>query len=147
MKVRILNATSTRAMQNSTDSGLYATRNTIPLIARLCLAALFLWSGIGKILDPAGTQQYMASVGMPFTGLLLVGAIVLELAGSLSLILGYKPRIGAILLIIFLIPATLIFHTNFADRIQQIMFFKNLAILGGLLMIVQYGAGNIALRR
>lgn len=147
MKVRIVNTSSTPTMENSTDRGLHATRNYIPLIARLCLALLFLWSGIGKILDPAGTQQYMASAGMPLTGLFLVGAIVLELAGSLSLILGYKPRLGAILLIIFLIPATLIFHTNFADRIQQIMFLKNVAILGGLLMIVQYGAGNIALRR
>lgn len=59
--------------------------------------------------------------------------------------LGYKARSGAIALAVFLIPATLIFHTNFADRIQQIMFMKNLAILGGLLMIIQYGAGRISL--
>lgn len=61
--------------------------------------------------------------------------------------LGYKARWGAIALIIFLIPATIIFHTNFAEPMQTIAFMKNLAILGGLLMIVEYGAGRIALER
>ncbi|HEY9658934.1 MAG TPA: DoxX family protein [Allocoleopsis sp.] len=131
----------------STNSGLYTTRNYIPLIARILLAALFLWSGIGKILNPAGTQQYMASHGMPLTGLFLIAAIVIELGGGLSLLLGYKPRIGALALAVFLVVATLIFHTNLSDSIQQIMFLKNLSILGGLLMVMQYGVGNIALRR
>lgn len=133
------------AFQSST-TGLYATRNHIPLIARILLAGLFLWSGVNKILQPAATQEYMASYGMPLTGLFLVGAIALELLGGLSLLLGYKARIGTTLLIIFLISATLIFHTNFADPMQQIQFFKNLSILGGLLMVLQHGPGNIALK-
>ncbi|MBD2461916.1 DoxX family protein [Oscillatoria sp. FACHB-1407] len=127
------------------DRGLYATRNHIPLIARILLSALFLVSGINKILNPAATQDYMASAGMPLTGLFLVAAIALELGGGLSVLLGYRARWGAIALIGFTAIATLIFHTNLSDQLQQIMFLKNLAIIGGLLMIVQYGSGTIAL--
>lgn len=104
-------------------------------------------SGVDKVLHPIGTQQYMASYGMPLTGLFLLAAIAVEIGGGLSVLLGYKTRWGAIALAIFLIPATLIFHTNFTDQIQTIMFMKNLAILGGLLMIIQYGSGRIALGR
>ncbi len=152
MKVRILASSSDpnfdvqRRPKNS--RGTYSnSRNIIPLISRVLLSALFIMSGINKILNPVATQQYMASYGMPFTGLLLIAAIVIELAGGLSVLLGYKARWGAIALVIFLIPATLIFHTNFADQMQTIQFMKNLAILGGLLMIIQYGSGAIALKR
>lgn len=127
------------------ETGLYATRNYIPLFARIFLSALFLMSGINKIMNPVATQEYMAANGMPLTQVFLVAAIALELVGGLSLLLGYQARWGAAALILFLIPATVIFHTNFADRLQQIMFLKNLAILGGLLMVIQYGPGQIAL--
>lgn len=127
---------------SSTTRGLYATRNTLPLIARILLSALFLWSGVNKILGFAGTQEYMAAYGMPLTGLLLVGAIILELGGGLSVLLGIYPRVGAAALAAFTLIASLIFHTDFSDQMQQIMFMKNLAIIGGLLMIVQYGVGN-----
>jgi len=62
-------------------------------------------------------------------------------------LLGYKTRLGAAALIIFLIPATLIFHTNLADPIQQIMFLKNLGLLGSLLLVLQHGPGRISLDR
>ncbi|OKH38722.1 DoxX family protein [[Phormidium ambiguum] IAM M-71] len=119
----------------------------IPLIARAFLSAVFLKSAFDKITGFAGTQQYMSQNGIPLqlTALLLVGAIVFELLGGFSVLLGYKSRWGSILLIIFLIPATLIFHTNFADRMQVIQFMKNLAILGGLLMVYYYGSGPISL--
>lgn len=151
MKVRILASSSDpnfdvqRRPKNS--RGYSNSRNIIPLISRVLLSALFIMSGINKILNPVATQQYMASFGMPLTGLFLVAAIVIELGGGLSVLLGYKARWGAIALVIFMIPATLIFHTNFADQMQTIHFMKNLAILGGLLMIIQYGSGAIALKR
>lgn len=129
------------------ERGLYTSKNVISLIARILLSALFLWSAVNKILNPAGTQQYMTAKGIPLVGLLYLATVVVELGGGLSVLLGYKTRIGAIALAIFLVPATLIFHTNFADQIQQIMFMKNLAIFGGLLMLVQYGAGRISLDR
>jgi putative oxidoreductase len=149
MKIRIHSSTPTVAsseQQPSPSVGFYATRNHIPLIARILLSAIFLWSGVGKILNPAATQEYMAANGMPFTSALLIGAIAIEVLGGLSVLLGYKVRIGAIALSVFLVITTLIFHTDLSDQIQQIMFMKNIAILGGLLLLIQYGPGNIALR-
>lgn len=117
------------------------THSFVPVAGRVLLALIFFMSGVGKIGDFAGTQQYMAAFGMPLTALFLVGAIVFEIGGALSLMAGFKARWGALALIVFLIPATLIFHTDFADQQQVIQFLKNLAILGGLLMVVAYGAG------
>lgn len=147
MKLKIVAPASDVNSENVQRDRQKKLNNLLSLAARVLLSALFLMSGINKILNPAATQQYMASYGMPLTGLFLMGAIALELAGGLSVLLGYKARWGAIALIIFLIPATLIFHTNFADQMQTIQFMKNLAILGGLLMIVQNGSGDIAIKR
>lgn len=151
MKIRVLDTDTAPAASDlqpkaAHDKGLHATRNHIPLIARILLSALFLWSGINKALNPAATQEYMAMYNLPLTGLLMVAAILVELGGGLSLLLGYYARTGAIALALFIIPATLIFHTDFSNQMQQIMFMKNLSILGGLLMVIQYGPGNIALR-
>lgn len=119
-------------------------KDFIPLVARVLLSAIFLNSGWGKIMNFTGTQEFMAAHGMPLTGLFLIGAIVVELAGGLSLLLGYKARWGSTALVVFLIPTTLIFHTEFSERIQMIMFMKNLAILGGLLMVTYFGPGPIS---
>lgn len=116
-----------------------------PLIGRILLALIFLMSGVSKIGDFAGTQAYMESYGMPATAVFLVGAIVFEVAGALMIMLGYYARVGAIALIVFLIPATLIFHMDFGDRTQMIMFMKNLSIMGGLLFVTAYGPGSYSL--
>jgi len=120
-------------------------RNPIPLIARILISAIFLMSALNKIMDPAGTQQYMSAYGMPLTGWLIICAIILELGGGLSLLLGYKARWGAIALIVFLIPSTLIFHNQLSDQTQMIMFMKNLTTLGGLLMVAYFGSGPLCL--
>ncbi len=120
-------------------------KNPVPLIARVLISAIFLMSVWGKITNPVGTQQFMAAHGMPLTGLFLIGAIILELGGGLSVLLGYKARVGAIALLVFLIPTTIIFHTKFSEQLQVIMFMKNLAILGGLLMVSYFGPGPISL--
>jgi len=117
----------------------------VPFVGRVLLSAIFLLSGLGKIGNFEGTQQYMAAFGMPFTGFFLVCAIIFEVFGGLSLLLGFKARWGASALIIFLIPATLVFHTNFSEQIQMIMFMKNLAIMGGLCLVVAYGSGPFSL--
>ena len=116
------------------------------LIGRLLLGLIFLISGLHKIVDPQGTQQYMVMMGMTWmTTLFYVGAIVIEVAGSLSLLLGYRTRLGAWLLFLFMIPTTLIFHTHFADPNQAIHFLKNLSIMGGLLYVAAYGAGRYSM--
>ncbi|MCL6432607.1 MAG: DoxX family protein [Leptolyngbyaceae cyanobacterium HOT.MB2.61] len=117
----------------------------ILLIARICLAAIFLKSGFDKIVGYEETLKFMESAGLPFPGLLLPPTILIEWLGGLSVLLGYKTQWGAIALIIFLIPVTLIFHTNFAEQIQQIQFFKNLAIIGGLLMLIGTEPGALSL--
>lgn len=119
--------------------------NYLSLLARIFLSAIFLWSGINKIINPLAVRENMSAHGMPLTSVFLVAAIALEILGGLSVLLGIKPRWGAVMLIIFLIPATLIFHTDFSTEIEQAMFLKNLAMLGGLLMLVQHGGGNLVL--
>ncbi|MEQ8757061.1 MAG: DoxX family protein [Coleofasciculus sp. G1-WW12-02] len=114
----------------------------LPLVARIFLSAIFIKSGIGKIFGFASTQQYMAASGIPLAGLVLIPTIIVLLGGGLSVLFGYKARWGALLLIGFLIPATLIFHTNFPE--EEIAFFKNLGLMGGLLMVVAFGAGAIS---
>jgi putative oxidoreductase len=114
----------------------------LTLIGRVLLGLIFLVSGINKIADPQGTQQYMTMMGMTWmTTLFYIGAVAVELAGAISLLLGYRAKAGGWLLFLFLIPTTLIFHTNFADPNQMIHFLKNGAMMGGLLYVARYGAG------
>ena len=115
------------------------------LVGRILLVLIFLNSGIDKIENFEGTAKFMAQYGMPYTSLFLFGAIIFELAGSILAILGYYARFGALLLIIFLIPTTIIFHTNFEDPIQIIMFMKNLSMFGGCLVLLGMGPGRFSL--
>jgi putative oxidoreductase len=120
------------------------------LLGRICLSAIFLFAGIGKLVNYEGTLQYMASAGITMTPFFLIAAAAVEILGGLSLLLGYKIRFGALMLLLFLIPTTLIFH-NFwtlqgADRQAQLVeFLKNLAIFGGLLFVGSTGAGCFSL--
>ncbi|MFB3887769.1 MAG: DoxX family protein [Thermodesulfobacteriota bacterium] len=114
------------------------------LIGRILLILIFLNSGIGKIGNFEGTAQYMAKFGMPSTTFFLLGAIFLEVAGSLTVILGCFTRFGALLLILFLIPTTLIFHTNFADPMQKTHFMKNVSMLGGCFVLLSAGGGRLS---
>ena len=115
------------------------------LIGRILLVLIFLNSGIGKIGNFEGTAQYMAKFSMPNTSFFLFGAIFLELVGSITAILGYYTRFGALLLLIFLVPTTLIFHANFADRMQVIQFIKNTSMFGGCLFLLCKGPGRFSL--
>jgi len=116
------------------------------LASRILLSSIFLVSGAKKIFAFQATQGYMASFGMQMTGVFLVLAILFEIGGGLFLLFGYYPRLGALALILFLIPTTLVFHRNFADPAQVSQFLKNVAILGGLSAILTAGGGSIALR-
>ena len=117
------------------------------LVARTFIAIIFIQTGIAKVTNFAGTQQQIASVGIPLAALVALFAIIFEIAGGFSLVLGYKARIGSILLLLFLIPATLMFHNPIVDASQMIQFLKNLAIVGGLLMVAVYGSGPMSLDR
>ena len=90
-------------------------------------------------------QNFLTSVGIPLPNLLLIPTILLLIGGGLSVLLGYKAQWGAIALILFLIPVTLLFHNDFSQAGQDFQFMKNLAILVGLLIMTQYGFGPLIL--
>jgi len=117
----------------------------VVLIGRILLVLIFLKSGIGKIENFQGTVQYMASHAMPYANFFLVGAIFFELVGSITVIFGYFARFGALLLLIFLIPTTLIFHNIFVDPKMMIQFMKNVSMFGGLLVLLSFGPGRFSL--
>ncbi len=124
------------------DAGL---KKAAELTGRVLLAAIFLISGLGKIGGYAGTAAYMSSVGVPAALLPLV--IATEVLGAIAIIIGWKTRIAAFLLAGFTLAAAVIFHSNFADQVQVIMFLKNVAIAGGLLLLAASGAGALSLDR
>ncbi|AZE49847.1 putative membrane protein [Pseudomonas chlororaphis] len=134
-------------MSTLTNS-LSATSNTnasISLIGRVLLSAIFILSGFSKIAAPAAMVGYIQSVGLPFPQLALGIAIAVELGGGLLLIAGYRTRLVALGLAVFSVATALAFHNNLGDQNQFIHFFKNLAMAGGLLQVVAFGAGRLSL--
>jgi putative oxidoreductase len=117
----------------------------LPLAARVCLCLIFLKAGISHIIDYADTVKMMAGQGLPIPDVLLIFTIAFQLLGGLSLLLGYQVKIGSILLIIFLIPATLVFHNPIGDPSQINDFLKNIGLIGGLLMVIYAGAGALSI--
>jgi putative oxidoreductase len=120
------------------------------LAARVLVAQIFLISGVMKVLDPSGTQHEMAEHGMFLVPFFFLGAVAFELLGGLSLLLGYKARLGALALLLYLIPVTLVFHhfwtmTGEQQRNNMLFFMHNLALMGGLLLVVTFGAGPLSL--
>ena len=113
------------------------------LIARILLSHIFIMAGISKITGYAGTQGYMDSVGVP--GMLLPLVIILELGGGLALLVGWQTRLVSYAVAAFTVIAAVIFHSNLADQMQMIMFMKNFAIAGGLLLLAEHGAGAFSL--
>ncbi len=109
----------------------------IQLLGRVMLALIFILAGLGKILEPASTADYMQSVGVP--GILLWPTIALEVLGGLALAAGYKTRLAAFALAGFSVLAAALFHANFADKMQMIMFLKDIAMAGGLLLLAVGG--------
>ena len=112
-------------------------------VARLFLGQIFLLSGLFKIRGYANTQGYMEAMGVP--DMLLPVVILLEAGGGLAIIAGWQTRWVAIALAAFTIAAGVIFHNNFSDQIQMIMFMKNIAIAGGLVLLAVHGAGSYSL--
>jgi putative oxidoreductase len=117
----------------------------LSIFARFLVVLPFLFSGVGKITGFEGTVGYATSAGMPFPTIAIILAIIIEIGGSLLLLVGKKwAGTGAMLLVIFTVVATYYFHNFWAvpeamKQMQQIMFFKNVAIIGGLLVLfVQY---------
>jgi putative oxidoreductase len=119
--------------------------STAEVAGRFLLALLFLLSGLGKLGAYGSTAAYMSATGVP--GALLPAVIATEVFGALAIVLGWKTRVVALLLAGYSLLTAIIFHNNLADQTQMIMFFKNLSIAGGFLLLVANGAGPLSLDR
>ena len=143
--------TSSRTIGPSTGAAASAKERTTTVEAiaeiagRILLASLFLLSGLGKFGAYNETAAYMSSAGVP--GAVLPVVIAVEVLGSLAIILGWKTRLAAFLLGGFSLLSALIFHSNFGDQVQMIMFLKNVSIAGGFLLLVASGAGPVSIDR
>jgi len=120
-----------------------------PLIGRILIAAIFVVSGLGKVTDFSGTVGYMRAAGVPAAEPLAALAAVVELGCALALLLGAWARPAGLLLALYLIPVTVVFHAfwnhaGMEQRMQLINFLKNLAIMGGLAYVAAYGPGLFA---
>ncbi|MBI3899125.1 MAG: DoxX family protein [Gammaproteobacteria bacterium] len=121
-----------------------------PLVGRILIVLIFLLSGIGKITGFGQMAEMMAGKGLPMATLLLILSIVVEVGGSAMIILGWKARLAALIMLLWMIPVTLVFHpfwTMPEDQayIQQIMFMKNLSMMGAMIYIMVFGSGPLSL--
>ncbi len=126
----------------------------VSLLGRLMIITIFLLSAVGnKIPEFNNVAGYMASQGVPSPQILLVGAIVFLIAGSLSIVVGWQARIGASLLLVFLVLATYYFHDFWtiedpqARKMEMISFMKNLSLMGTMVFLIANGAGAWSLDR
>lgn len=143
MNTKIETATYVSPTSDAQTTSKLTLKNTTELVARVLLVSLFLLSGVGKIGAYTATAGYMASVGVPSGVLPMV--IATEVLGSLAIVLGWKTRIVSFLLAGFTLLTGILFHNNFADQMQMIMFMKNVSIAGAFLLLTVNGAGPISL--
>lgn len=130
-------------------------KNYAPLMGRFLITFIFLRSAFGKISNFAGVAGSMAARGMPLAEFLLACAIAIEIVGGLCVLLGWKARWGALALLIFLVPATLIFHNFWVVDPAQLKelanqtnhFYKNVTIIGALVFVIGMGSGPLSIDR
>lgn len=113
------------------------------LVGRILIALIFIIAGAGKLMDPAGTAGYMQSAGVPT--IFLWPTIALELLGGIAIVIGFQTRIVSYLLAFFCVAAAVLFHMDFSNQMQQILFLKNLAIAGGFLLLASSGATALSI--
>ena len=115
----------------------------VELVSRIFLSVLFLIEGIGKIFIQENVVMYMEDYGVP--GILFIPAVILEILFPLLLIVGYKTKLAALIMASFTFIVAIIFHTDFSEGIQMILFLKNLAFTGGLMVLFVHGPSKISL--
>ena len=121
------------------------TPSITPAFGRLLMSIIFILSGVGKLAAPAATIGYIASTGLPLATVGYAAAVIVELGGGLLLLAGYQTRLVALVLAGFSVFTALVFHHALADQNQMIHFLKNIAMAGGLLQVVAFGAGAFSI--
>ena len=127
-----------------------ASQSALNLIGRILIVTLFLPAGLSKLAGFEGTLAYFASLGIPVPTFALIATIVIEIAGSMALLLGFQTRLVAIVMAIFTLLAAVTGHAYWAAPadavfIAQLLFFKNIAVMGGLLVLASAGAGSFSI--
>jgi putative oxidoreductase len=145
-----MSSSTTTASTFAAPASASAAHDTLALIGRVLIALLFVPAGFGKLTGFAGVVGYIGSVGLPMPQLGAVVAILVELGVGLMFLVGYKTRIAAIVLAVFTVAASIFFHNYWgmpADKafVNQLMFFKNIAVAGGLLAFAAVGAGRFSI--
>ncbi|WP_417579974.1 DoxX family protein [Pelagibacterium sp.] len=120
-----------------------ALQTYLPTIGRIFLALIFILAGLGKIPAIEGNVGYMEMFGVP--GILIWPTIIVEIVGGVLLAVGFKARWAAAALGAFTLIAALIFHTDFSNQMEMTSFLKNIAITGGMLYVIAFGAGALAI--
>lgn len=125
-------------------------KSYVSVIGRLLLALMFILSGFGKLTDIQGTAGYIASVGLPVPAVLAILVGLLELLGGLALVLGYQVRLAGLVLALFTLTASVVFHAYWSapaeqQFVTQLLFMKNISVAGGLLLVSALGAGLLSL--
>ncbi len=124
-------------------------QNPLALLGRILLALLFIPAGVGKLTGFAGTVAYTASAGVPLPQVAVALALVVEIVGGLALLLGWQTRWAALALALFTLVASFFFHKFWAlpaeqAGMQQLLFYKNIAVAGGLFAFAAFGAGALS---
>lgn len=123
----------------------------VPIAGRILFSLMFIMSGFGHLTNSAGMAQYAGSMGVPAPFLAVIISGIMIMLGALSVMLGYKVKIGTILLVVFLIPTTFIMHNFWSiedpmqSQMQMAMFMKNLSMLGGAMLIYYFGTGPLSM--
>ena len=122
-------------------------KDGVALIGRIALAAIFVLSGLQKLIDFTGTASMIAGAGVPLPTVAAAVAVVIELGGGLAIFAGWMTRVAALAIVVFLIIVSPIFH-NFwtmegeARMMNQVMFLKNVSMVGGFLLLMAFGPGR-----
>lgn len=123
------------------------TPSITPLVGRILLSLMLVWSGIGKVMAFSFMTGYAVAKGLPFPALAIGAAAAVEILGGLAIILGFETKLTAWILFLYLIPVTFVFHSFWAvqgpeNMDAMIHFMKNVTIMGGFLMLAEFGAGG-----
>jgi uncharacterized membrane protein YphA (DoxX/SURF4 family) len=130
-----------QATRSSSRAGISWARKLGALSGRFLLALVFIAAGLGKISTPLAFIQLMTGAGIPAAVILIYPAAAIEVLGGFALLIGLRARFAALVLLIYLIPVTILFHVR---AHAQVMTLKNLSIMGGLLIVATQGGGGLS---
>jgi putative oxidoreductase len=121
-----------------------ALNSYLPVLARLLMCSLFIWDGVLQLRNPAGTADYFASLDVPVSNIAVWVSIPVHLLGGLAILVGYKTRWAAALLVLLCLGTAFGVHLPAGDMDNMMNFYKNLVMAGGFLYVINFGAGTIS---